>query len=99
MLRTLAGRMAPQALKDALDRRATERFLATVSPLTREFVAEHGLTVLHGPLAGLQLQEEMVGVSGDLVAKLLGTYERELTPAFEEWIAARPQVVVDVGSA
>jgi hypothetical protein len=99
MLRTLAGRLAPQALKDALDRRATERFLGTVTPLTRAFVERHGLTVLHGPLAGLRLSEEMVGVSGDLVAKLLGTYERELTPSFEEWIAARPAVVVDVGSA
>jgi hypothetical protein len=91
--------MAPQALKDALDRRATERFLATATPLTRSFVQDHGLTVLHGPLAGLRLSDEMIGVSGDLVAKLLGTYERELVPAFEEWVAQRPSVVVDVGSA
>jgi hypothetical protein len=99
MLRTLAGRLAPQALKDALDRRATDRFLASVTPLTRSFTEQHGLTVLHGPLAGLRLSEEMVGLSGDLVAKLLGTYERELIPAFEEWIASRPAVVVDVGAA
>jgi hypothetical protein len=91
--------MAPLSLKDVLDRRATDRFMATVTPLTRAFVAEHGLTVLRGPLAGLRLREEMVGVSGDLVAKLLGTYERELVPSFEEWIAARPRVVVDVGAA
>jgi precorrin-6B methylase 2 len=99
MLRTLAGRLAPQAVKDVLDRRATERFLATVTPPTRAFVEQHGTTVRHGPLAGLRLSDEMVGVSGDLVAKLLGTYERELIPAFEEWIAARPRVMVDVGAA
>jgi precorrin-6B methylase 2 len=98
-LRALAGRLAPQSLKDALDRRATGRFLDTVTPLTRAFVERHGLTVLRGPFAGLQLDERMVGVSGDLVAKLLGTYERELRPAFEEWVAAAPRHVVDVGSA
>ncbi|HET8535655.1 MAG TPA: hypothetical protein VFL73_00625 [Solirubrobacteraceae bacterium] len=98
-LRALAGRLAPQALKDALDRRATGRFLDTVTPLTRDFVSRHGLTVLRGPFAGLQLDEQMVGVSGDLVAKLLGTYERELRPAFAEWIRAAPRHVVDVGSA
>jgi len=98
-LRALAGRLAPQSLKDALDRRATGRFLDTVTPLTRDFVERHGLGVLRGPFAGMQLDERMVGVSGDLVAKLLGTYERELRPSFEEWIAAAPTHVVDVGSA
>jgi hypothetical protein len=98
-LRALAGRLAPQSLKDALDRRVTGRFLETVTPLTREFVDRHGLTVLRGPFTGLQLDERMVSVSGDLVAKLLGTYERELRPAFQEWIAAAPARVVDVGAA
>jgi hypothetical protein len=98
-LRALAGRLAPQSLKGALDRRSSGRFLASVTPLTRDFVDRHGLAVLRGPFAGMQLDERMVGISGDLVAKLLGTYERELRPAFEEWIAAAPSHVVDVGSA
>jgi hypothetical protein len=37
--------------------------------------------------------------SGDLVAKLAGTYERELQPVIYEWIAANHAHIIDVGCA
>ena len=37
--------------------------------------------------------------SGDLVAKLTGSYERELHAVIDSWVAARPQHVIDVGCA
>jgi hypothetical protein len=37
--------------------------------------------------------------SGDLVAKLVGSYECELYPVFAEWVAARPVHVIDIGCA
>lgn len=97
-MRELVARLVPDAAKRALDRRRTERFLAVVRPATDEHVRRHGLEVLRGPLTGLRYLPELQ-TSGDLVAKLVGTYEQELHAALEGWISAAPATIVDVGSA
>jgi hypothetical protein len=98
-MRERVARLVPDAAKRALDRRRTERFLALVRPATDEHVRRHGLTVRRGPLAGLSYLPELAQSSGDLVAKLVGTYEQELHPALAGWIAAPPATIVDIGSA
>lgn len=65
---------------------------------TARYLAEHGRTVRHGPLAGLEYPPAL-DATGDLVAKLLGTYELELREELERWVAAGHPHVVDVGCA
>jgi hypothetical protein len=64
--------------------------------ITRSFVAWHGLVVSGGPFAGLTYPDAS---ATSLVPKLLGVYERELHPAIEAAIAARPERIVNVGAA
>jgi hypothetical protein len=64
--------------------------------VTRAFVAWHGLTVSGGPFAGLTYPDAS---AISLIPKLLGVYERELHPAIEAAIAARPDRIVNVGAA
>jgi hypothetical protein len=98
-MRERISRLVPDAAKQALDRRRSARFMAVVRPATDEHVRRHGLEVRRGPLAGLRYLPELAQTSGDLVAKLVGTYEQELRPALEDWISASPATIVDVGSA
>jgi hypothetical protein len=98
-MRALVSGLVPDAAKRALDRRRAARFLATVRPATDMHVRRHGLEVLRGPFAGLRYLPELASTSGDLVAKLVGTYEQELHPAIEAWIGAAPATIVDIGSA
>lgn len=98
-MRALVSWLVPRAAKRAIDRRRAKRFLSVVRPATDDIVRGHGLAVLRGPLAGLCYLPELVRSSGDLVAKLLGTYEQELHPALRAWIVAPPDTVVDVGCA
>lgn len=65
---------------------------------TARYLAGHGRSVRHGPLAGLAYPPALDG-TGDLVAKLLGTYELELREELERWVAAGHPHVVDVGCA
>jgi hypothetical protein len=91
--------LVPTPALRMLDRARTRRFLATTGPATAEYVRRHGLLVERGPFAGMRYLEGLERTSGDLVAKLTGAYERELHPVIEEWVAARPQHVIDVGCA
>lgn len=99
----LARRLASRALPPSLKRRhelwATARYLATVRPPTEEYVRRHGLVVRHGPFEGMRYLEGLETTSGDLVAKLAGTYEAELQAVVGEWVADGHPHVVDVGSA
>jgi hypothetical protein len=70
-----------------------------VARVTREFVARYGLTVQAGPFAGMVYPRFAVGRGELVVAQLLGSYEHELAGAFEQVIAWRPDVVVDVGAS
>jgi hypothetical protein len=63
--------------------------------LADQFVAVHGDRVLHGPFTGLRYWR-----GGDApVAKLLGTYESEISPWFTDVLADPPPLFVDIGAA
>jgi hypothetical protein len=91
--------LVPTSALRMIDRARTRRFLARTGPATVEFVRRYGLRVQHGPFTGMEYLEGLERTSGDLVAKLTGSYERELHPAIAEWVDARPQHVIDVGCA
>jgi hypothetical protein len=91
--------LVPPSVLRANDRLRARRFLAITGPATVEYVRRHGLRVRHGPFTGMDYLEGLEQTSGDLVAKLTGTYERELHGAVSEWIAAGLEHVIDVGSA
>ena len=65
---------------------------------TRAFVRHFGAAVLQGPFTGMVYTRRGVAMAEDVVAKLLGSYEREIFDVVEEAIARRPEVVVNVGS-
>ncbi len=55
------------------------------------------LSVASGPFRGTRCK--LTSTGDGVVAKLAGTYEMEIFPAFESAIARNPSVVVDVGAA
>jgi hypothetical protein len=63
--------------------------------ITRCYVDEQGLTVRHGPFAGMIYPAGAVGRVGFLPAKLLGSYELELAPylSSDDW-----DIFADIGS-
>jgi hypothetical protein len=67
-----------------------------VGRATRRYLARYGLTVLHGPFAGLRYPRAAVGKADFLACKLLGQYEPELGPLFAG--AEAFDVFVNVGS-
>jgi hypothetical protein len=91
--------MLPQPVLRNIDRVRTRRFLAKVGPPTAEYVQRNGLEVRRGPFAGMRYLEGLERSSGDLVAKLAGTYERELHGVVSEWVSAAYPHVIDVGCA
>jgi hypothetical protein len=95
----VAAAVAPKRLKHVHERWSTARYLARLRGPTAEYVRRHGLVVRHGPFEGMAYLEGLETTSGDLVAKLAGTYESELSGVVAEWAAAGFPHVVDVGSA
>jgi hypothetical protein len=95
--RRVASVVVPERLKRRHEAWSTARFRERANQLGGRYAAEHGLTVKRGPFAGLRYPEEFLGGSSDIVAKLVGLYELELRGVFENWIAAGPGRVVDVG--
>ena len=75
--------LVPSAALRAVDRVRTRRFLATTGPATVEYVRRNGLQVRHGPFEGMRYLEGFERTSGDLVAKLTGSYERSWTGPWE----------------
>lgn len=63
------------------------------------FTERHGTTVLHGPFAGLHYPPFVARYVHHLTAKLLGTYEEELSDAIAAQVERRPPVFVDLGAA
>ena len=63
--------------------------------ITRSYVGEQGLTVRHGPFAGMIYPRSAVGRVNFLPAKLLGSYELELAPYLStgDW-----DIFADIGS-
>jgi Met-10+ like-protein len=97
--RRIASVLAPEPLKRRHEAWSTGRFLKRANALNRVYAEEHGLTVKRGPFCGLTYPAAFMADSGDVVAKMLGLYEAELTGVFEEWIAAGFERIIDVGSA
>jgi hypothetical protein len=65
---------------------------------TRRFVRRHGLEVMAGPFAGMTYPRSAVGRAEQLVAKLLGAYERELHEAVGELVGRDWKQVIDIGA-
>ncbi len=63
----------------------------------RAVVKQYGLKVKNGPFAGMNYI--MIPPYRGLSAKLLGSYEHELHPVFEEAIKSNYQTIINVGSA
>src|SRR5262249_21264479 len=91
--------LLPDRALRSLDRVRTRRFLGKVGGPTVEYVRRNGLEVRGGPFAGMRYIGGLERSSGDLVAKLAGTYERELHGVLAGWIAANYTHVIDVGCA
>ncbi len=70
-----------------------------ITELAHRFVDTHGSTVLHGPFGGLTYPDRVLDQADAPIAKLLGTYECELHPIFEEIIAHPPATIIDLGAA
>jgi len=75
----------------------TLRFLAKWrSQLIANRLKAGSAVVLGGPFAGMRFETV---TEGNLAAKLIGSYERELQPFIERFIAARFDRLVDIGCA
>jgi len=101
-LRALASAVVPDAGKQAIDRVSARRLLRRIEPLNREFIRRYGLEVRRGPFAGMQMLylPEQEPAPGNLIAKLVGSYEHQVYRWLQqEWIDGDWDVVVDVGCA
>lgn len=65
--------------------------------LANTFISRHGVTVLHGPFAGMQYVNR--ATEGALTPRLLGSYESELHPHLEALRDVGLECVIDVGCA
>ena len=68
--------------------------------ITRQIIERHGTKVLHGPFRGLDYPADSL-TSRNGTPKLLGSYEKELHPALDEFIARAAQYhhIADIGCA
>jgi hypothetical protein len=94
-----ASGLVPEELLRMVDRLRARWFLWRVHGPTAEYVRREGLEVRDGPFAGVRYPNDLEAAPGDLVAKLLGTYERELHGVLADWVAAGHSCVIDVGCA
>lgn len=67
--------------------------------LLAALVAQSGYIVQAGPFAGMELPPRVSWGDGDLLPKLIGSYESELHAAIAGIVAAQPDMVVDIGAA
>ena len=58
----------------------------------------HHATVFGGPFKGMRIVPPEVWSNGDIGPMILGSYEAELHPVFEEWRAVRYDAIVNIGS-
>jgi lipopolysaccharide biosynthesis glycosyltransferase len=67
--------------------------------LTAQLAAWAQNRVLRGPFEGMILPEQSSGGDGNRASKLLGTYEADLFPALQDFVARAPERVINVGCA
>lgn len=101
-LKSILGVLSPGLLLEIQARRArahSERLERRwgCSELTRKVIAGHGAKVRRGPFAGLEYTPETF--HRHLTPKLLGAYESELHPVFEEVLRKEYSQILDVGAA
>ena len=94
--------LAPKAAQDWQEvrhRRHIRRFEQRMGlpELIKKYTAEHGLTVLTGPFAGMAYVPQATGSA--LIPKLLGSYESELHGVIEQIAKTNYAVIIDVGCA
>src|SRR5207302_1740834 len=95
-----ASAVVPETGKRAIDRVRTRRFLRSVRPINDEYVRRFGLEVRCGPFAGMRYAPGQEHISGHLIAKLSGSYERQIYPwLVTEWIDGSFDLLIDVGCA
>lgn len=93
------ARALPEGLLRSIDRFRNRRFLALTTPPTLEYVRRYGHRVRYGPFAGMEYIEGLEHTLADLVAKLLGTYEREVAMVIQEWMSLGITCLIDIGCA
>jgi hypothetical protein len=91
--------LLPSPALRAIDRVRMRWFLSVIAPANAEYVRRYGLSVRRGPLEGMRYLNGLERTSGDLIAKVSGTYEREIYPALEAWLSDPPSLVLNVGCA
>ena len=67
------------------------------NPIAVALAEEYGYRVLNGPFAGLNYTRKAAGSA--LAPKLIGSYERELHPIWEQILRKNYELVVDIGCA
>lgn len=72
---------------------------AKVAEITEQVILYTGRVVQAGPFKGMKLPETASWGNGDVLPKILGTYEQELNVSIETCIARKPEVVVNIGCA
>ena len=65
--------------------------------IANTFIKHHGVTVLHGPFAGMQYVDH--ATEGALAPRLFGSYESELHPHLERLRGSGLECVIDIGCA
>lgn len=98
-LRRLASAVVPDPGKRAIDKVRAHRLLRRFAPINEEYVSRYGLEVRRGIFAGMRYMPGQEHISGHLITKLVGSYERQIYPWLAEWIEQAPELVIDVGCA
>lgn len=99
-LRELAWRLAPAQMSERA--RAYERNLRIVGgvgTIAKDFINEFGPCVLTGPCQGMDYSSLPLTEIDAPVAKLLGSYERELHLPLQRVLADTPTTIIDIGCA
>jgi hypothetical protein len=97
-LRGVAARIPPAA-RERIDAQRNRLTMRRIAPANARFVAEHGLVVSGGPFRGMRYLPGLEASQGDLVTKLLGSYEHELHAAVAAWPGSGLALAVNVGCA
>lgn len=86
-----------QVLARAMPGSYSERVPGRPNPIAVALAARNGYRVLHGPFAGLNYTRKAAGSA--FAPKLIGSYERELHPVWENVLKNSYDLVVDIGCA
>jgi len=96
-LRQRLARDPPLADSRELNQALRVLALWRASMVVDAYVREHGLKVYQGPFEGMEYVRE--ATEGAIAPRLIGSYESELHPHLERFIAAGLDCVIDVGCA